>query len=153
MATKKSTNLINAILYIAIGILFCLQIGLELMLTIAGVVFLVLGIIDLIKKHWFSGAISVFIGAIILLGANLFINIVMLVFGILIAIKGLISLIESIRRKRALDLIFAVLTLVAGVLIALNTGTVITWVMIVVGVVMIIDGVLGLISALTSKKK
>ncbi len=76
----------------------------------------------------------------------------MLVFGILLIVKGLISLIDGIKRKKALDIIFAILTLAVGVVIAVYKTGVIGWVTIVIGVLLIVDGVLGLVAALTSKR-
>ncbi len=68
---KKSTNLLNALLYIAVGILFCFggMAALDLILMIAGVIFIVVGIIDLVRQNWGSGIVSLVIGAVILLGA------------------------------------------------------------------------------------
>ncbi len=152
---KTNTNLFNSILYLVVGILFCVcnESILDIILLIAGVVFIVLGVLDLVKQQWASGAISLIIGLLILLGAKLFIDIVLLVFGILMAVKGGISLILAIKDKKLIDVIFAALTLVAGVLIALNRGGMIDWLFIVVGILLIVDGALGLIGVLTAKKK
>jgi uncharacterized membrane protein HdeD (DUF308 family) len=120
-------------------------------MTIAGVFFLISGIIDVIKKNYMGGAVSIIIGVAILILGWLATKIVLLVFGLLIAIKGLIALIEEFKRKKlsAFGILFAILTMVAGIMLAFGDG--LNILVLICGIFFIIDGVLGLIGALTSK--
>lgn len=151
MANKKAnSSLFSALLYIVLGVLlivFKTQ-TLHWAMTIAGIVFVVSGILDIIRKNWGSGAISLIIGIVILVLGWLVTDIVLLVLGILLAIKGVIALIDALRSKKKsiIAIIFAILTIIVG--LALAFGNALDILLIVCGVVLLIDGVLGLIAAI-----
>ena len=90
---------------------------------------------------------SLIIGIAILVLGWLAVEIVLLVLGILIAIKGVIALLAIFKRKHnnALDVIFPVLTIAVGVMLAFGNGLDIM--IIITGALLIIDGVLGLLGA------
>lgn len=149
---KNSANssLVMSILYIVLGIILLVFPGeaLNIAMTIAGIFFIVSGIIELIRKNWIGGVISLVIGvAILILGWTL-IDIVMLVLGILIAVKGIIALVQAIQQKKknVLTILFPILTILVGILLAFGNLTGI--VLIVGGILLIIVGVLGLVGAL-----
>lgn len=151
MAKKKmNADLFSALLYIIIGLLLVIFRSQTLgwAMTIAGVIFVVSGVLELVKKNWTGGAISLIIGIAILVLGWAAAQIVLLVLGILIAIKGALALIDVLKRrkKNALDLVFPVLTIVVGVLLAVGNGLDIM--ILIVGILLTIDGVLGLVSAL-----
>ena len=150
MEKKKNSELFSAILYIIIGLLLVIfqSKTLEWAMTIAGIFFIVSGALDLIKKNYTGGAVSLIIGIAILVLGWLATAIVLLVLGILIAVKGIVALIEALKKdqKNALDLVFPVLTIVVGLMLAF--GNALNWLIIIVGVLLTIDGVLGLLSAL-----
>ncbi len=151
MAKKKmNADLFSALLYIIIGLLLVIFRSQTLgwAMTIAGVIFVVSGVLELVKKNWTGGAISLIIGIAILVLGWAAAQIVLLVLGVLIAIKGALALIDVLKRrkKNALDLVFPVLTIVVGVLLAVGNGLDIM--ILIVGILLTIDGVLGLVSAL-----
>lgn len=152
MEKKKNSELFSAILYIIIGVLLIVfraeTIGWAM--TIAGIFFIVSGILDAIKKNWSSGAISLIIGIAILVLGWAFQQIVFLVLGILIAIKGVIALIEIIKRgpTNALELVFPVLSIVIGALLIFAFGDIINIILIICGSLLAVDGVIGLVGAL-----
>ncbi len=152
---KRKNELFSSILYIVIGILLAVFPGdaLKWAMTIVGVLFIVTGVLELIKKNWAGGAISMIIGIAILILGHTLTHIVLLVLGILIAVKGIIALIEALKKadKNALELVFPILTIVLGGLLAF--GDVLSWVTIVVGILLAIDGVLGLLGALKAMSK
>ena len=149
MAKKKNSELFSSILYILLGVLlivFRTQ-TLNWAMTIAGIVFVVSGILDLVKKNWSSGAVSLIIGIAILVLGWLATTIVLLVLGILIAVKGIVALLAVFKRKRsnALDIVFPVLTVAVGIMLAFGNGLDIM--IVITGALLAIDGVLGLIGA------
>ena len=148
MAKKKNSNLVSALLYIVIGVLLFLFPGdaLKWAMTIGGAFFLICGIADLVRKYTSSGIINLVIGLIILLGGWLFLEIVLLVLGILIAIKGVFALLDALRGKKSLiGAIFAILSIAVGVILAIgNTAETLTTILKVAGVLLVVDGVLGL---------
>ena len=154
MANRKTSNLMASILYIALGILLVIFKAetINWAMTIAGIIFIISGILEVIKKEWAGGAVSLVIGIVILVLGNLLKDIVLLVLGILIAVKGVVSLIEEFKKskKSVIGITFAILTVLVGIVLAFGNGLEIM--LLVCGIVFIVDGVLGLISTVTSKK-
>ena len=154
MAKKTFSGLFAAILYIALGILLVIfrNEALDIAMTIAGIIFIVSGVLEAIKKEWMAGAVSIIIGIVILVLGNLLTNIVLLVLGILIAVKGVVSIIDEFKKskKSVLGITFAILTVIVG--LALAFGNAVGTVILVCGIIFIVDGILGLVAALTSKK-
>ncbi len=152
MAKKKffDTNLFSSILYIILGVLLIAFPGeaLSWAMTIAGIFFIISGILELVKKNWFGGAISLIIGIVILVLGWTLVWLVLLVLGILVAIKGVIALIDALKRRKKnfLSILFAILTIVVGIVLAF--GNALEIIVIVAGILLVINGVLGLISAL-----
>ena len=150
MAKKTNSELLSSLLYIIIGVLLVIFRSQTLgwAMTIAGIVFVVSGILELVKKNWTGGAVSLIIGIAILVLGWLAAKIVLLVLGILIAVKGVVTLIEVLKKskKNALDLVFPILTIAVGVMLAFGNG--LDVMIIIVGVLLAIDGVIGLVGAL-----
>lgn len=150
MAKKSNSELFSSLLYILIGVLLIVFRSQTLgwAMTIAGVIFIVSGILDLIKKNWTGGAVSLIIGIAILVLGWVATKIVLLVLGILIAIKGIVALIDVLKqsKKNALQILFPILSVVVGIMLAFGNGLDIM--IIVVGALLLIDGVLGLIGSL-----
>ncbi len=150
MAKKANSELFSSILYIIIGLLFVIFRSQTLgwAMTIAGIIFIVSGVLDLIKKNYVGGGVSLGIGIAILILGWLATAIVLLVLGILIAIKGIVALIEVFKKekKNALDFVFPVLTAAVGLMLAFGNG--LDVMIIIVGVLLIIDGAIGLANSL-----
>jgi len=151
MAKKKTdAALVSALLYIILGVLLIVfRSGmLGIAMTIAGIIFVVSGILEVAKKNWASGAISLIIGIAILVLGWVAAQIVLLVLGILIALKGIIALIEALGKKKItlLGVLFPVLTIVVGLMLAFGNGLDIL--LVICGVLLALDGVIGLINAI-----
>lgn len=150
MAKKSNNELISALLYIILGVLLIVFKGATIgwAMTIAGIFFIVSGILDVARKNMTGGAVSLIIGIAILVLGWLAAQIVLLVLGVLIAVKGVLALVDVFKksRKNALDIVFPVLTVVIGLAIAFGNGVDI--ILVVCGVLLAIDGVLGLLAAL-----
>ena len=149
MAKKQNNELISALLYIVLGVLlivFKAQ-ALGWAMTIAGILFVISGALDLIRQNFVGGAVSLIIGIAILVLGWLAVEIVLLVLGILIAVKGIVALLAVFKRKRsnALDIVFPVLTIAVGIMLAFGNGLDIM--IVITGALLAIDGVLGLIGA------
>ncbi len=151
MATKRSapsSNVTNAILYIVIGILFCIFKNdvLGWMMTIAGILFIVFGVLDLSYGEWLSCAVNLIIGVAILAGGWYFTSIVLLVFGILIAVKGALALITAIKKKKKnfFEVLFALITMIAGVLLIVSKWVILDLFFLGIGIVLIVNGLISL---------
>ena len=150
MTKKSNSELFASMLYVIIGVLLIVFRSQTLgwAMTIAGIVFMISGLLDLFKKNWAGGAVSLIIGlAIIILGWTAT-QIVLLVLGILIAIKGLVSLIDALRasNRTLLGILFPVLSIMVGLMLAFGNG--LDVMIIIVGILLAIDGVVGLIGAM-----
>ena len=147
---KSNSSWIMSLLYIIIGIALLVFPGeaISIAMTIAGVFFIISGLLELIKKNVVGGIISLIIGiAILVLGWTL-VNWVVLILGILIAIKGIIALVQALqqKKKKFLQILFPLLTIIVGILLAFGnlTGIILT----IAGILLIVVGVLGLIGSL-----
>ena len=150
MAKKKSnSNITSALIYIILGALFCIfKTGvLNWLMTIAGALFIVFGVLDLVKGATASGIINIAIGAVILLGGWFFLEVVLLVFGILLTVKGAIALTNALKalNKSFFDILFPALTIVVGVMLIVSKWALMDWFFIVMGIMFVIDGVLALL--------
>ena len=150
MAKKKNNELISSLLYIIVGVLLVIfrDQALGWAMTIAGIIFVVSGIIDLCRRNFTGGAVSLIIGIAILVLGWLAAKIVLIVLGVLIAVKGIFALIDVLKksRKNALEIVFPILTVVLGALIAFGNGVGI--IIAIAGVLLAIDGVIGLFGSL-----
>ena len=153
MAKKSNSELFSSLLYILIGALLVVFRSQTLgwAMTIAGVLFIIFGILDLIKGNFAGGAISLIIGIAILVLGWTATKIVLLVLGIMIALKGVIAFINALRarKKNLFKIIFPVFSVVVGLMLAFGNGLDI--IIMVAGVMLIIDGILGLIGSLLKK--
>ena len=150
MAKKNHSELFASLLYIIVGILLvCFKSQtLNWAMTIAGIFFLISGALDLIKSNWTGGAVSLIIGIAILVLGWLATQIVLLVLGILIALKGIIALVEALGKKKVtlLGVLFPALTIVVGLMLAFGNGLDIL--LVICGVLLALDGAIGLINSI-----
>ena len=149
MAKKQKVNLSSPLLYIVLGallVIFKTQM-LSWAMTFAGLFFILTGLLDLTKKRNSTGIINIAIGVIILIVGWTLVKIVLLVLGVFIAAKGVMTLVEILNQKKrnALRVVFAALTIAAGV--ALAFGNLLGNLIVLVGILLIVDGVLGLVGA------
>ena len=147
---KQNTELFSSLLYIIIGVLLVVfrSQTLNWAMTIIGAFFVISGALDLIKRNWTGGAVSLIIGIAILVLGWLAVGIVLLVLGILIAVKGVVALLDVFKKskKNALEIVFPILSVIAGLMLAFGRGLDIM--IVIVGVLLAIDGVIGLVGSL-----
>ncbi len=145
--SKSGNNLINAILYILVGILFCVFRGgvIDWAMTAIGVVWIVTGILTILRGGIVEGVISMAVGALVIMGGWLFVDLVLLIFGVIIAAKGIIELVKALPRGNINAVISAAVTTVVGLMLVVSKWALLDWLFIVIGVVLVIDGVLLLL--------
>ena len=150
MKKKNNSEVFSSLLYIIVGILLVIfrSATLGWAMTIAGAVFVIAGILDLLRKNYTGGAVSLMIGIAILVLGWLATKIVLLVLGILIALKGVVALIEVLKKtkKNALEIVFPVLSIVVGIMLAFGNGLDVF--ILIVGILLVIDGILGFCGSL-----
>lgn len=147
MAKKFDLKNSSPVLYIVLGALLTVfgHKMLGIAMTVAGIVFVVLGIIDILGARMTSGVTNIVIGAVILVLGNLVLDIVLLVLGIIIAAKGVMALVEVLKNqnKNITEIIYPAITIIVGV--GLACGNLLGDLIVVVGILLIVDGVLGLL--------
>ena len=152
MKKKIDSTLFSSILYIVAGILLAVMPGsfMKWALLAIGVFFIVSGALEMVKKNWVGGAVSIGIGVAIVILEWFILKWIFIVLGVLIALKGVVNLINSIKfNTTVLGLLFPILTILAG--IGLAFGGLAGILLIIAGIFLAVNGVIGLIGALTKK--
>lgn len=146
MTKKSNSALFSYLLYILIGaILVIFRSGtLGWVMTIVGCIFATAGILELIGKRWVSGAVCLIIGLTVLILGWAAAQIVLLVLGILIAIKGVVELIDAVKKnkKSVPEILYSILSVVIGLMLAF--GNALDIMIVIVGILLIVDGIIGL---------
>lgn len=148
-SSKVTNNVVYALLYVIVGILFIVfKSGmLNWLMTIIGVVFIALGVYDIIKKKITNGIIEAAIGVVVIVGGWVFVEIVLIVFGALLIVKGVTDLISLFKgSKNVVSIIVAILTIALGVLLIVSKWVALDWMFIVIGIVFIVEGAFSLFS-------
>ncbi len=148
MAKKKSgsNNLINAALYILVGILLCLfnKSVFGWLITGIGVLMIVSGVLKCIKGEVLYGVLSAVIGVVIIT-CGWFDAIALIVLGVAIAINAFMDLLVYLRHKNIIGILASGITVAVGVMLALQKTLLFEWLFLVLGIVLIVDGLLTLI--------
>lgn len=150
--TKKisANSILLAVLYIVIGILFIAFRSslLKWALTISGVLAIAYGVYLLLQKQWLNGILFIALGLVLILGGWLFIEFILLIFGIVLIIYGIKDLIFEFKKgkKSIFGIIVACLTILAGILLIVSKWVVLDWLFIIIGIVLIADGVMAFLN-------
>ena len=144
---KKSQKLTSPLIMLIIGILLLVFKGgvVSIALTVLGVLFLIIGIIDITNKKMQTGITRLIIGAVIIVFGWLFVQIALYIIAVILAIAGIYGLISLMTQKKKFSLIYLnpLLLFVAGVCLFFNQGVTMDWVFVVVGAVFLVQGILG----------
>ncbi len=146
MSKKAKVNnaLINAALYILVGVLLCIfrSAVLNWAMTAIGAVLIVFGVLKIVKSELVEGIVMAAIGLLIILGGWLFVDIILLILGIALAAKGILDLIKGIGDKNTPVIVAAAIMTLIGIALIVCKWFLVDWLFIIIGGVLIIDGVL-----------
>ncbi len=146
MARKKSSsnNLLNAALYILVGVLLCVFKAsvLNWAMTAIGAIMIVFGILKAVNGMMVEGVVMAAVGVVIIMGGWMFVDLILLILGIALILKGLLDLIRSIGNKKLVGVIASLITIAVGALLIYSKWALLDWLFIILGVVLIIDGIL-----------
>ncbi len=146
-------NVLDCLVYAVIGILLVILKGgsLNILMTVIGALFIVMGIIDVVEsKDLVKGLIEMGIGVIIIVCGWLIADIVLLIFGILLVVKGVME-IAKIYKNGFMAMLPSIVTIVMGVLLIIAKWTLLDVFCIIVGIIFIINAVLILFGQSLSK--
>ena len=152
MAKKKLNNqaVINAIALIVLGILFCIfRAGMmNVLLTIVGVVLIGLGIYDIVRKNYIPAVIEIILGIAVIVCGWTILDIALLVLGICLVVYSVYEIVmiaKDFKKKGWMALIKPVITLIVGIFLIVAKWVLVDWIFIVIGVILIINGILALL--------
>lgn len=160
---KKSNNKIalNAILYPIVVLVagICMIVFgsnlLDIALYIIGALFVVSGIITLIKREFLAGIINLFIGIVIILLGSVLFNFAVLIIGILLLVVGIVGIVKLIidKRKEILNYVAPIVMILVGVLLVWgNFKQFLDIIIMAAGICLIIYGVYKLFITLFQDK-
>ncbi len=147
MARRKrigGNSLMNAALFTIVGLMLCIFRAQVLSWTLLGIgiVLIVMGVLNILRRHIIEGVFTGALGIIVLIWGGSFVDVILLVLGIALAFKGICDLIGGARRASTPTVVGSIITIVAGALLIFSRWQLIDWVFIVLGVILIIDGLL-----------
>ena len=145
----RKDNLIAAISFILIGILFCIFQSkiLSWILTIVGVLLIILAIMDLVNKKNQQALIELISGAVILIFGWLLTEVALVIAGICITalgIKNFVSLNNLAGLslgKKILAILKPICEMAVGLILIVNTFAAVNWIFIIIGVIAIVNGI------------
>lgn len=155
--SNKSNELLTAIALILIGGLFIIYKGevISIAMSLIGITLVVLGIIDILRSRVVSGVVKLVFAALVVLAGWLFVTLALYVLGAFLLIAGITQLIALSKlkiKKMTLPAVMHIAQPIIYILVAIclffNQGGAISWVFILSGVFLILDGIAGIIGAL-----
>ena len=155
--SNKSNELLTAIALILIGGLFIIYKGevISIAMSLIGITLVGLGIIDILRSRVVSGVVKLVFAALVVLAGWLFVTLALYVLGAFLLIAGITQLIALSKlkiKKLTLPAVMHIAQPIIYILVAIclffNQGGAISWVFILSGVFLILDGIAGIIGAL-----
>lgn len=146
---KKDSQLLIRIGLIVLGVLFVMKRSgvIHIAITMIAVVLLLSAIYDFIKKQTRNGVIKGIIALCVMVFGWLFVELALYLIAALLLFYGIGQLIQTVKQKPGGYLPYAVpvFSLIAGCCLLFNQGGTIDWIFVVVGIVLIVDGILSLV--------
>ena len=148
MSSKRSKaevrNIVLALAYIVMGILFCVKQGavLQWVMWIAGALFLAQGIIDIINRNAIIGIAEIVVGVAIFYFGIALLGVATLVLGIVLIVYSIANLFRY--HQSFFTVLANLMTALVGALLVVNQWAAYNWFFIVLGVALIVNGVLAL---------
>ena len=156
MAAKKSKKVANALIYalvyILIGVLFLIfKAAVAVWCVIAiGVLLIVQGVLDMVNRRLVQGILEAVIGVLAIVFAAAITKYAIIVLGVILLVWAVLRLFDN-SRKTGLTLLYIVGAAVIGVLMIINAFAVLDWFFLVIGILLIVEGILCLIPASARK--
>ncbi len=139
------SKIISAAALIIIGVLMCIykQQVIQWLMLILGIMLIVKGVLDFMSGLTIIGGFEIVLGILTLVFGFAFVQIAVIVLGVILALYGVSGLMYGGFRN-LFTLIYCIVLIVGGVMLACNYSQAIDWIFIVVGVMLILEGILSL---------
>jgi uncharacterized membrane protein HdeD (DUF308 family) len=154
---NMTNDLVTALALICIGLMFIIFQGdiISLAMTAIGVVLIVLGVLDAVRGFTVGGVAKIVFGVLVLAAGWLVVSLALYILGAFLLIAGISQLITVLKikvKRITLGYITHIMQPIVYILVAIclffNQGGAISWVFIVSGIFLIVDGIVALIGAL-----
>lgn len=156
MKKSKKEAIVTALSLMIIGILFIVLKSeiISLALSIIGGFLVVWGIVNVINKLFYNGIVKIVFGALVLVAGWLFIKIALYLLAAFLLISGASDLYRIFKhkiKKITISFIARVIQPVIYVMVAIclffNQGEALSWVFVVSGAFLVLDGFVALVGA------
>ncbi len=151
----KKQNLIASAVSIALGALLIAMKGniISIALTVIGVALIAFAVIDILQGVKTLAVIKGVFGVCILVFGWVFINLALYIVGGFMIASGLMQIVNRhkpgnviySKKQENLELIKSIAVILAGGCLLFNQGAAVDWVFVVAGVLLIIEGIMGVI--------
>ena len=160
---KKTTGFISGIMTLVLGILFVMLQNrlVNIAICVVGGFLIIMGIIDMIKARYIMGLLKIILAVVVLLFGWFIIDIWGIIIGVLLLLYGIWTLIRRIKAPNKSKRIFStvigfiesILCIIGAIfLISGGMSEVISWAIIIAGVIFIIEGILARVGALVARR-
>lgn len=166
---EKFSKFIPSVVTIAIGLLLLIMRAgiVKILLTVLGVMFIVMGIMDAVQKKDVPGCvIKCVIGAVIIVLGWLVVEVMLYILGALLVIVGVLGIVKLVQRHTKGDTLLATISaylvpslyVVIGILLFFNQAGFVDVIFIITGVIVLVNGIIQLVNTIkehepTSSKK
>lgn len=161
MKAQSQNKLLSAILMTVLGILFLIWKGsvVSIAMTVLGVLLIVQAILDVIHKSYVSGVIKGVLGVAIIVFGWALVTITLYIMAVVLLIYGVLQLVDALKGldkdskllAKVLAFLEPAICLFISVCLLFNQGGTISWVFIVAGIFLIIEGIISLLGCLANK--
>ena len=147
MAKRKViTNwIMNAVMYFIIGVFLCTYpVALrDFLVTVVGIAFMILGVIDILYRRAFSGALWIIFGiaAIVVQMYYPVERYAFIVMGVCVILQGISSLFFALKPRNIGILTIAGVLVLLGILLVLGKWISADWYFIAIGAILILSGI------------
>ena len=139
-------NVLTAIGYAIIGVLLIILRGgsLDILMTVIGALLIIMGLVDVFKgNEKLKGIVMVLAGTAIILCGWLATEIVLLVFGIVLVLKGGMELIKNFR-SGLMAILAPIMTVIIGILLIIAKWTMLDMLCLIAGIIFLVSAILVL---------
>lgn len=161
MKAQNQNKLVSAVLMTVLGVLFLIWKNgvVSIAMTVLGALLIVQAILDIVHKAYVSGAIRAAIGVAIIVFGWALVTITLYIMAAVLLIYGILQLVGALKDldkdskllAKILAFIEPAICLFISICLLFNQGGTISWVFIVAGIFLIIDGVVALVGCLANK--
>lgn len=154
--STRNNKLIAALVSIVLGLMFIIFKGevINIAMTIIGAVAIIMAIIDFVHKETVPGVLKAIIGVCVIVFGWVFVDIALYVIAGILILLGITQIVSAVKNadnvgsfQKVAGFIIPVASLASGICLFFNQGGTISWIFTAAGILLMVQGVLGLINS------